>query len=191
MRGALHCRLDELQQLQCKGGAQQIVLLAVESTLNLLPCGSWTIEPGIFQFGERGEPLAGVLDKSLAHLLCQELPACDKSRRVLLVARPQFVVDNAGQHLAQLRKTPCPRQLGDGLAKLTAWRPFCRHLQQLVLQTAYVDAHPQRPHLLSLMPSMVNASVKLMLLAGKVLEWEASSAAPMSGSRVTPTRREE
>jgi hypothetical protein len=38
---------------------------------------------------------------------------------------------------------------------------------------------------------MVNASVKLMLLAGKVLEWEASSAAPMSGSRVTPTRREE
>ena len=34
------------------------------------------------------------------------------------------------------------------------------------------------------MPSFVKASDKLMLLAGKVLEWEAAAAAPMGGSHV-------
>ena len=38
--GAEDGRLDQLQQLQGKGGAQQIVLLAVEGALNLLPGGS-------------------------------------------------------------------------------------------------------------------------------------------------------
>src|ERR1035437_9580682 len=108
MCGAEHRRLHKLQQFQCKGGAQQVVLLAVQGTLNLLPCGQGRSAIGLLKSCERGNALPGMLDETLPHFMRQHLPPCDKARWIPLVACPEFVVDDTWQHVLQLRKPTGP-----------------------------------------------------------------------------------
>ena len=63
--------LYQLEQLQRNRRAQKVVLLAVESPLNLLPCRSFRIPSSLLQPGKRSQPLPRMLHKPLSHLLCQ------------------------------------------------------------------------------------------------------------------------
>lgn len=137
--GAGDGRLDEFEEFKGEGGAEQVVLLGVEGTLNLLPvrrCGVGALEPG-----ERGETVARVLHKALPHVQGELPPASDKLGGVLPVTLQELVVDDAGQDGAQLLEAIGPGELGDGVAELTAWRILSGHGDELVFEARYVDGH--------------------------------------------------
>ena len=90
-----------------------------------------------------------MLNKALTHLLRQPLPAADEGRCILLVALPQFVIDDAWKHLAQLRKAAGLSQRGDCLAKFLPRRALDGHLHQLIFQSSDVDGHLCDPPRLS------------------------------------------
>src|ERR1017187_6666492 len=108
MRGAEHRRLHEFQQLQGKGSAEQIVLLAIQGALNLLPSRQMRSAVGLLKPCQRGNALPCVLNETLPHFMRQHLPPSDKSCWVPLIPCPKLVEDNAWQHVLQLRKTPGP-----------------------------------------------------------------------------------
>ena len=82
---ALYRRFDQSDHLQCKGRAQQIVLLGIEGPLNLLPHGRTTVVSGPLKSRKRGKPPTRVFDEPLAHLARHPAPTHNKAIRILLV----------------------------------------------------------------------------------------------------------
>ena len=145
MGSSQHSRLYQFQQLQRNRRPQQVVLLSIDRTLNLLPSWGVRTTAELLQPGESSQPLPCMLHKPQPHLLRQHMPTRHKRRGVLLVPRPELLVHNSRQHVTQLRKPPCRRQFRDCLAKLAPWRTFCGHLHQLAFQPTHIDSHLRTP----------------------------------------------
>lgn len=135
--GARDGGLDKLKKLDSEGGAQQVVLLSIEGTLNFLPgrCrGACQLQPR-----ERGEALAGMLDEALAHIECEFAPISDEGRGILAVADTQFLIDDRGKDTAQFSESVGAGELGNGLAEIA---PRGRGLrEELLLEMGNVDGH--------------------------------------------------
>lgn len=103
--GALHGWLDQLKKFEGEGGAEKIVLLGIEGTLDFLPRGGGT---GCWlKTGQRGETLPGMMDESLVHLGGEHVPAGYEGFGGLLVAIAEFVVDDSGEDFAKLGEAAC------------------------------------------------------------------------------------
>ena len=102
--GALHSGLNKLENLKDKSCAEEIVLLRIKSGLNGLPCGGSGRRRGRLQACERGEPLAGMQKKTLAHFSGEPAPVGNEGGRIFATAQAELVVNDIGQNAAQLLK---------------------------------------------------------------------------------------
>ncbi len=172
MCGPLHGWLNQFQQFQRKSGPQQIVLLPIQCSLNLLPRRRRHRTPGLLQPSQRRETQPSVLDKPLSHLLRQHPPSRNKGRRILLMPCPKLFVYNVWQHIFELLEAPCPGQLRNSLAELPPRRTLCRHLKELAFQPSHIDHDPSsfppkfRAQTLSSIPSNQYSPLLQFLFCG-------------------------
>ena len=138
---ALDGGLDELQQFENEGGAEQVILFGVEGDLDGLPCGGGGLGRSGLEAGERCEALAGVLNEPLAHFGGETTPVGDESGRVELAAATELVVDDVGKDAAELLEAASAGQLGDGLAEVAARGIETPLVEELLLELGDVDGH--------------------------------------------------
>ena len=146
--GARDRRLNHLDELESKGRAEEIVLLGIEGTLDLLPGGRLRAGGGGLQAGERSEAPAGVLDESLAHLLGEAAPPVDERRGVGAISLLELVIDDRGKHCAQFGEATRAGQLGDGMAEFAARGFLGGHGQELLFELRNVHGHRVRGSIL-------------------------------------------
>jgi len=174
MGGALYGRLDEFEEFDGEGGAEKVVLLGVEGTLDLLPLGGRA--GGGLEASERGQALSGMVDKALMHFGGKHTPASNESRGSLPIAGPKFVIDDGGKCFAKLAEAAGAGELGDGPAEFAAWGVFGGHLHELVFEALDVDGHcggvPFPVSSLGV-TGMVEGS-RLGIIAVRVQEWEGA-----------------
>ena len=137
-------RLDDFKHLDGDGGAEKIVLLGIESALNLLPGRGEGATVGLLKTGERSEALAGMLDEALAHFLSELAPTGHEGSGIQLVTRPKLVINDAGENVAELLEAagPCPAQRS--LRRIPSRRTLGGHLQQLIFESPHVDRQSAR-----------------------------------------------
>lgn len=134
--GALDGGLDKMEQLEDKGGAKELVLLGVECALNGLPCGRRCVCR--LEAGERGKPLARMLDKALSHFVGEAAPVGDERSGVVSIACAEFAVDDGREDAAELREAVGAGELGDGVAEVAAGRVGG---EELLLELGDADGH--------------------------------------------------
>jgi hypothetical protein len=117
--GAGNRGLDEVEEFEGQRRSQQVVLLRIERVLDLLPRRSLGTIPCPLETGQRCEAPARVLDEPLAHVLCDLAPAGDKGHRIGFIPRSEFLVNDAGENVAQLNQAPRPGKFGDRVAELS------------------------------------------------------------------------
>src|SRR5579859_3484052 len=141
LSGAFDRGLNHGEQFEGKRRPEQVVLLTIEGTLNLLPGGGWTACRSPLQPGERCQSLPCMLNEALAHFLGEVPPPRDKRLRIRVVPLPKLVIEHIRHDAAQLPEATAPGQFGDRIAKLPPRRVPGRHLTHLFFELCNAEGH--------------------------------------------------
>lgn len=141
MGGAGNRGLNDVDEFEGQRSSQQVVFLRIERVLDLLPGRSLGTICRMLKTGKGGEAAAGVLDESLAHVLCNLAPAGDEGHGIGFVAGAEFLVDNGGENVAQLRQAPRPGKFGNRVAEFTPGCVAGRRGEKLLFKLSDIDGH--------------------------------------------------